>query len=68
MYCTAAGHSKGMWDGIGGLLRNIDFAGNFSHSAPPPLLPLFHDTDSNTPLLASFDATDLQEMSMCEFE
>ena len=70
VYYAAVGHGKGTWDGIGGPLRNIDFAKNFSLSAPPPfkLLPLFHDADSNTPTPASCEATDLQEAVTCEFE
>ena len=68
VYYAAVGHGKGTWDGIRGLLPNIDFAENFTLSAPPPLLPFFHGADSNTPMPASCEATDLQEAVTCEFE
>ena len=68
MYYAAVGHGKGTWDGIRGLLPNIDFAENFTLSAPPPLLPFFHGADSNTPLLASVEATVLQEAFTCKCE
>ena len=68
VYYAAVGHGKGTWDGIRGLLLDIDFAENFSLSAPPPLLPLFHGADSNTPTPASCETTDLQELPTCVFE
>ena len=68
VYYAAVGHGKGTWDGIRGLLPNIDFAENFTLSAPPPLLPFFHGAVSNTPTPASCEATDLQEAVTCESE
>jgi len=52
----------------GGLLKKIAFAGFVLPSAPPPLLPLFHGADSNTPTPASCETTDLQELPTCVFE
>ena len=48
---------------IGGLLKKIVFSDNVLPSAAPPLLPLFQGTESNTPLTASVEATDLQEVT-----
>ena len=68
VYYAAVDHGKATWDGIRGLLPNIDFAENFSLSAPPPLLPFFHGAVSNTPTPASCEAADLQGLPTCEFE
>ena len=68
VYYAAEVYYTATWDGIRGLLPNIDFAENFSLSAPPPLLPFFHGADSNTPTPASCEATDLQGLPTCEFE
>ena len=65
VYYAAVGHGKGMWGGIGGPMKKMAYIGNFVPSAAPPLLTLFHGADSNTPLPASFDATDLEELSTC---
>ena len=46
----------------------IAFTGNVLPSAPPPLLPLFHGAESNTPSTASVEATNLQELPTCESE
>ena len=44
---------------IGGILKKIMFIDNVLPSPAPPLLPLFHGADSNTPSLASVEAIDL---------
>ena len=56
------------WGATGGLLKKIAFAENVLPSAAPPLLPLFHGTESNTPPAASVEATTELELSMCECE
>ena len=56
------------WDGLGGLVKKMAFSQNVWPSAAPPLLPLFHGADANTPTPASCEATDLQEAVTCEFE
>ncbi len=57
----------GTWDATGGLLKKTAFAGFVLPSAAPPLLPLFHGADANTPTPASCEATDLQGLPTCEF-
>ena len=67
--CKAVGHGKGMWGATGGLLKKkMAFAGFVLPSAAPPLLPFFHGADSNAPLAASVEATDLQDVSTCGCE
>ena len=68
VYYAAVGHGKGPWDATGGLLKKTAFAGFVLPSAAPPLLPLFHGADVNTPTPASCEATDLQEAVTCESE
>ena len=66
VYYAAVGHGKGMWDGIRGLVKKMAYIDDVFPSAAPPLLPLFHGADSNTPLPASIEATDLQELPTYE--
>ena len=68
VYYAAVGHGKGSWDATGGLLKKTALAGFVLPSAAPPLLPLFHGADANTPTPASCEATDLQGSPTCEFE
>ena len=68
VYFACVGHGKGAWDATGGLLKKMAFAENILPSAAPPLLPLFHGTESNTPLTASVEATTEQELTTCECE
>ena len=68
VYYAAVGHGKGTWDGLGGLVKKMAFSQNVWPSAAPPLLPLFHGADANTPTPASCEATDLEEAATCEFE
>ena len=68
VYYAVVGHGKGTWDGLGGLVNKMAFSENVWPSATPPLLPLFHGADANTPTPASCEATDLQEAVTCESE
>ena len=49
-------------------MKKIAFSRSIRPSVAPHLLPVFHDADSNAPLPASFDVTDLQEVSTCKCE
>ena len=44
-------------------MKKMAFSQNVWPSAAPPLLPLFHGADANTPTPASCEATDLQGLS-----